>query len=1170
MTSPWLKATVFLWWLLSLTENLQNSDLLTEPLRTANWAIARKYLRFVELTMFQFLIGGVATAVWLKVVDKKPFHPKDLNSKSVTLVTILNVVGNLGMNFADSTHTERTREEVWSWEPVIMFTLLVSFGYQRTYRLSSSVFVAVTAMAVGSWLFLRSWRDDGFNFCGIIAALASGIAFSLRNIVLKGFGETWRSPLHKYCVMSVYGFLVLAPLALAKLLLTRILPLVQPDVLLKSTAFNCVRGFTSILVLETIFPMLHAVLAIAVRFSVSMVTVTTVTAHERLPWTVLAGSSAFAAGLSFYFGKSPRGSDGLRRTIVYFVLVLHFLFSSRFLFLKFTLRSNSDAEPKTFASRRLVRTFWTYNESPSDEVLLNIETMHAQIPSARIHVECGTFLCMEKIRGIRNPEITTSFLKFHEILHGSPLERWFSRHPLHKVLSGRHFEDHVHEAVRLALLWHHGGATVDPFLRIHEAPVREFAYTSPWVPLVSDNETGGILRACNFSRRHPFVTMLARLFVDHHSDAIDSNDGLKNFVLDFHNTTSRALLRFCLKSPKHCPRILGIKSSVLKNRKGKREFVVVSGKSNTDLNLAIENLANVQFLPFVDEILRNDRYKTKINESSTTGFVGSVWTGNRIAWTFLRNMNYVLLSARVDYRNRPSSEDIENLRHRAPVGCFDSETVKILRNNGIKAFYLGGISLLAENSYSSQIPRNGVYLIDVDEEVKKRLPLAILRNAISVDLAKWDHLQPNRRGLFKMAYGIIEKYSTAKLIITQNVRCALASAAVNTPVIYINSTDIPGEGSEVENPSLLNEVPEVFHIVEPGRLFEDVLRLTTDSNSSEVFTNRNASLLARLRATAWSAIRKHASLRDSALRFGVVPFPRAPRAAPSNTTTVHLIFTTSARTSIVLGGVESRVVVEGTFMWRHWRCIEAVFHHHPFATVVIHSNTLSQVTFDVLTEAGYDIRVESYDLVELARGTPAEAFAREELPYAREGEHWYSHETDLLRLLILFRRGGVYMDTDIIVVRSLSDLPTNVVGWESSLNMNGAFLKFRKGHPFLEACIRKFSRHYSQAWSENGPLLISRVWREWSRDDGGGGDVSAVHRNAFYMFSYREIKKECFEETSGSSYKTNLKILRNVAYVVHLYSKVTAAYGTKERKIKEGTLCKHILNSFCVLCDEVY
>lgn len=1165
MTSPWLKATVFLWWLLSLTENLQNSDSLTEPARTANWAIARKYLRFLELTMFQFLCGGVAATIWLKVVHKKSLHPKGLNSKSVALVTILNVIGNLAMNFADSTHTKRTREAFSSWEPVVMFALLVGFGYQRTYRLRSSLLVGVTAMSVGSWLFLRSWEEDEFNVCGIVAALASGIAFSLRNIILKGFGETWHSPLQKYCVMSIYGFLALAPLSLAKLLLTRILPFVQPDVLMKSTAFHCARGFASIFVLETVFPLLHAVLGIVVRFSVTVVTVTTVTGHERLPWSALVGSSAFAVGLSFYFAKIRRGSDGLKRTIVYSVIVLHFLFSfhfSYFLFLK------SDAKAKTFTSRRLVRTFWTYDQAPSDEVLLNIETIPAQIPSVRIHVYCGTLLCMEKIRGIRNPEITTSFLKFTEILRGSPLERWFSRHPLHKVISGRHFEDHVHEAVRLALLWHHGGATIDPFLRIHEAPVREFAYTSPWVSLVSDNETGGILRACNFSRRHPFVTMLARSFVNHHTAAIDSSDGFKNVVLDFHNTTSSALLSFCSKSPKYCPTILGIRSSVLKDRQGKRQFVVVSEKSTGDLSSAIENLANVQFLPFVDDILGNDRYKAKINMSRTTGFVSFAWTGNRSAWTFLRNMNYVLLSARIDNLDRPSSEDVENLRRRAPVGCFDSETVKFLRNNGIKAFYLGGISLLTENLYSSRIPRNGIYLIDVDEEVKKHLPLAILRNAISVDSAKSDpHLELNRRSWFKMAYRVLEKYSTAKLIITQNVRCALASAAVNTPVIYINSTDIPG----VENPPLVKDVAEVFHILEPRRLYEDdVLRLTANTNSSGVFTNPNARLLMRLRATAWSVIRKHASLRDSAVRFGVVPFPRVPRAAPTNTTTVHLIFTTSARNSIVLESVENRVTVEGTFMWRHWRCVESVFHHHPFATVVIHSNTLSQTTFDVLTEAGYDIRVESYDLVELAKGTPAEAFVREELPYAREGEHWYSHATDLLRLLILFKRGGVYMDTDVIVVRSLSDLPTNVIGWESRLNMNGAFLKFRKGHPFLEACIWKFSRHYSQAWSENGPLLISRVWREWSASRDGGGDVSAVHREAFYMFSYREIKKECFEETSGSSYKTNLKILRSLAYVVHLYSKVTAAYGTKQMRIKEGTLCKHILNSFCVLCDEVY
>ena len=196
-------------------------------------------------------------------------------------------------------------------------------------------------------------------------------------------------------------------------------------------------------------------------------------------------------------------------------------------------------------------------------------------------------------------------------------------------------------------------------------------------------------------------------------------------------------------------------------------------------------------------------------------------------------------------------------------------------------------------------------------------------------------------------------------------------------------------------------------------------------------------------------------------------------------------------------------------------------------------------------------------------------FVRDELPYAEEGEHWYSHETDLLRLLILYKFGGIYLDTDMMIVRELHELPPNILGWESTSNLNGAFLKFQKHHPYLHACIIQFSNHYSQAWSDNGPLLLSRIWRKWSSAN-PHNDVTTVGHTAFYMFFYRSIQKECFEETSGPVFDMNWSTLQSQACAVHLYSKITAGYGNNDKTIKDGTLCKYILNTFCVLCIKVY
>jgi hypothetical protein len=124
----------------------------------------------------------------------------------------------------------------------------------------------------------------------------------------------------------------------------------------------------------------------------------------------------------------------------------------------------------------------------------------------------------------------------------------------------------------------------------------------------------------------------------------------------------------------------------------------------------------------------------------------------------------------------------------------------------------------------------------------------------------------------------------------------------------------------------------------------------------------------RLRATTWNAIRRHENVLESALKFGIVPFGR-PRSNNEKKIVFHLIFTTSNQNGISLEeSAKDGGNVKGSFVWRHWRCVESIFHHHPLATVIIHSNTLEERIFNVLKEAGYDIHVKPYRVADLAKG----------------------------------------------------------------------------------------------------------------------------------------------------------------------------------------------------------
>jgi lactosylceramide 4-alpha-galactosyltransferase len=202
----------------------------------------------------------------------------------------------------------------------------------------------------------------------------------------------------------------------------------------------------------------------------------------------------------------------------------------------------------------------------------------------------------------------------------------------------------------------------------------------------------------------------------------------------------------------------------------------------------------------------------------------------------------------------------------------------------------------------------------------------------------------------------------------------------------------------------------------------------------------------------------------------------------------------------------------------------------------------------------------------MVKGTPAERFMSKRYEKVKHGTYWYSHETDLLRMVILYNMGGVYMDTDVIMVRSIDEFPINVVGYESKTIINGAFMYFEKGHPFLNTCLERFANNYNPyIWGANGPLLITDILQSNETRN----NVTVLDQQAFYMFEYPNVVKECFQQTSGKIFEGNMKTLNDKAIVVHLYSKYSAAQGLNE-KLKDGTICKHLLNSFCVLCDKSY
>ena len=133
--------------------------------------------------------------------------------------------------------------------------------------------------------------------------------------------------------------------------------------------------------------------------------------------------------------------------------------------------------------------------------------------------------------------------------------------------------------------------------------------------------------------------------------------------------------------------------------------------------------------------------------------------------------------------------------------------------------------------------------------------------------------------------------------------------------------------------------------------------------------------------------------------------------------------------------------------------------------------------------------------------TAAKEFIRS-LPRYRQQEFWYSNESNLLRLTLLYVQGGTYMDTDVIILRSHDEAFAG--GGEGSggsfenrnasavvpLPKDGAIaapennvLPFSKPHhPFVAAALNNFMLNFNgTVWGNNGPRVLKRT--AWERPD---------------------------------------------------------------------------------------
>lgn len=102
-----------------------------------------------------------------------------------------------------------------------------------------------------------------------------------------------------------------------------------------------------------------------------------------------------------------------------------------------------------------------------------------------------------------------------------------------------------------------------------------------------------------------------------------------------------------------------------------------------------------------------------------------------------------------------------------------------------------------------------------------------------------------------------------------------------------------------------------------------------------------------------------------------------------------------------------------------------------------------------------NVHFRSVQLRKLAHDTPVKTWIETAdifKSYAMD-----KHMSDLVRLLLLYKYGGTYLDTDMMLIKNIKELEHNWIGIQLPGRLNNGIMDFRRygvGHELVHECLR--------------------------------------------------------------------------------------------------------------------
>ncbi|XP_065085833.1 lactosylceramide 4-alpha-galactosyltransferase-like [Ochlerotatus camptorhynchus] len=212
-----------------------------------------------------------------------------------------------------------------------------------------------------------------------------------------------------------------------------------------------------------------------------------------------------------------------------------------------------------------------------------------------------------------------------------------------------------------------------------------------------------------------------------------------------------------------------------------------------------------------------------------------------------------------------------------------------------------------------------------------------------------------------------------------------------------------------------------------------------------------------------------------------------------------------------------------------------------------------------------NIRLRRVNLDTFAFGSPVEKlFAEGAL---KQSSYIVEHTADVLRILTLYKYGGTYLDTDVLVRKTFNKMQPNYLGSEGSGYVANGVINLEAtgfGHQFAEACLNDLAQHFDgKQWAANGPFMVTRNLQTFCNTtditkmarEQCGGQLTVYPPDWFYRIRYPRHAWFFYPEHSDEVMNSTKDDV-----LVHMWNKATSGI---QLKINSTAAYIQLANQFC-------